>query len=262
MEAILKAIIKPGERLERHLFVLGDYFLLVLKILKYTFKPPRDALKLLIKEMDDLGVKSLSLINITLLFTGMVLVVQIAYTLAALGAKLVVGKIVSVAIVRELGPALGALVVAGRAGSGITAEIGTMQVTEQIDALRAMGVNPVQRLFVPKVLAMTLAMPVLVILADLIGIMGGLFIAVFELNLGFDFYVNSVLKTLTIADVFHGLGKACFFGFLVSTIGCYRGLNAHGGANGVGTATTDTVVAASIAILVSDFFLTKIFLIL
>lgn len=242
--------------------MLGGYCLLVRDLCKYLFRPSRDFFRLLLNQADQLGVKSLTLLNITLLFTGMVLVVQIAYTLAALGAKLVVGKVVSLAIVRELGPALGALVLAGRVGSGITAEIGTMQVTEQIDALRAMGISPAQKLFVPKVLAVTIMLPILVILADFVGIVGGLFIAVFELNLGFNFYVNSVYSTITTNDIFHGLGKAAIFGFFIGSIGCYSGLKAKGGADGVGRATTSTVVASSIVILISDFFLTKLFFLL
>lgn len=262
MKLLWQQFWESQHQLGKFITILGGYSLLVAEIFRYFFKPPREAIKLLFDELDHLGVKSLTLINLTLLFTGMVLTVQITYTLAILGAKLVVGKVVSISIIRELGPGLGALVVAGRVGSGITAEIGTMQVTEQIDALRAMGVSPAQKLFIPKILAMIIMLPILVILADFIGIMGGMFIAVFELNLSFDFYLNSVLKIVTIADIFHGLGKACFFGFLISTIGCYSGLNARGGADGVGVATTNTVVATSISILISDFFLTKAFLLL
>jgi len=211
-------------------------------------------------QMDEIGVKSVSITGITALFTGMVLALQTAYSLAAFGGKLFVGRVVALSLVRELGPVLTALMVGGRVGSGITAELGSMVVTEQVDALRAMAISPVRRLVVPRALATLLMMPVLTALADVLGILGGLGIAVVELQMTAQAYLTSIWNQLQIADIFSGLGKTVFFGFEIALIGCANGLRVEGGAASVGLATTRTVVLASICVLVSDFFLTKLFL--
>ncbi|MGH9363950.1 MAG: MlaE family ABC transporter permease, partial [Thermoanaerobaculia bacterium] len=160
----------------------------------------------------------------------------------------------------ELGPILTALMVGGRVGSGITAEIGSMTVTEQVDALRSMAISPVRRLVTPRVLATVLMMPVLTALADLLGILGGLSIAVVALQSTAQDYMGSIWSSLLISDVMSGLSKTIFFGLEIAAIGCYNGLQVQGGAAAVGVATTRTVVTASICVLVSDFFLTKLFL--
>jgi phospholipid/cholesterol/gamma-HCH transport system permease protein len=178
------------------------------------------------------------------------------------GAKLLIADAVSLSLVRELGPVLTALLVAGRVGAGITAEIGSMAVTEQVDAIRALGASPVQKLVVPKVLATMIMLPMLTILADFVGILGGLIISVKELNQTVGYYSQHVIAALTFDDIFSGVGKTFFFAAFISIIGCYNGLNATGGADGVGRATTGTVVVASILILISNFFLTKLFLLL
>ena len=214
----------------------------------------------LLDQMDELGVKSVSITGITALFTGMVLALQTAYSLEAFGGKMFVGRVVSLSLVRELGPVLTALMVGGRVGSGITAELGSMTVTEQVDALRAMAISPVRRLVVPRVLATVIMMPVLTSIADVLGILGGLGIAVLELQMTAQDYITSIWQQLSIADIFSGLGKTFFFGLEIAAIGCYNGLQAQGGAASVGLATTRTVVLASICVLVSDFFLTKLFL--
>jgi len=214
----------------------------------------------ILHQMDETGVKSLGITNITALFTGMVLGLQTAYSLAAFGGKLFIGRVVSLSLVRELGPVLTALMVGGRVGAGITAELGSMTVTEQVDALRAMAVSPVQRLVTPRMVAVVFMLPMLTALADLLGILGGLFIAVSELSITASFYFNSIWNQLRIADIASGLGKSFFFAAEIALIGCYNGLTVKGGAASVGIATTKTVVAASISILVSDFFLTKLFL--
>jgi phospholipid/cholesterol/gamma-HCH transport system permease protein len=152
--------------------------------------------------------------------------------------------------------------VAARVGAGITAELGTMAVTEQVDALRALGASPTRKLVLPRVLAVTLMLPVLTLLADFIGMVGGLFIAVVDLKLGASFYLSTVSQSVHVNDILHGLFKTPFFGFEIGIIGCYNGLNATGGADGVGRATTVAVVIASIVVLMSDFFLTKLFLML
>ncbi len=211
-------------------------------------------------QMDEIGVRSLSITGITSLFMGMTLAFQTAYSLAAFGGKLFVGRVVSLSIVRELGPVLTALMVGGRVGSGITAELGSMTVTEQVDALRAMAISPIRRLVVPRVLATVCMMPVLTALADLLGILGGLFIAIVELQMTAQDYLTSIWQQLDLSSIGSGLGKTFFFGFEIALIGCFNGLKVEGGAASVGQSTTRTVVLASICVLVSDFFLTKLFL--
>jgi phospholipid/cholesterol/gamma-HCH transport system permease protein len=192
--------------------------------------------------------------------TGGVLALQTAYSLEAFGGKQFVGRVVALSLVRELGPILTALMVAGRVGSGITAELGSMTVTEQVDALRTMAISPVRRLVVPRLIATVLMLPVLTSIADLLGIVGGLGIAVLEIHMTAQDYITSIWQQLQISDICSGLGKTVFFGLEIAAIGCYNGLHVEGGAEAVGQSTTRTVVFASICILVSDFFLTKLFL--
>jgi phospholipid/cholesterol/gamma-HCH transport system permease protein len=214
------------------------------------------------RQMDQLGVRSLGVASITTIFTGMVLALQTAYSLPALGVKYYIGAVVSKTLVRELGPVLTALIVGGRIGAGMTAELGTMRVTEQIDALRSMAADPVKKLVVPKLAASLLMLPALTIIGDALGILGGMLIAVAQLDLTAAFYLNDVLQELTIADIASGVGKSFFFAYFIAIVGCYNGLHAEGGADGVGRATTNTVVLASILVLISDFFLTKLFFLL
>lgn len=248
-----------GSLLKRALSHLGGMAILFVQTLLCTATPPYE-FRAWSAQMHYLGVKSLSITNITALFTGMVLALQTSYSLAAYGAKYFVADVVSLALVRELGPVLTALMVGGRVGAGITAEIGSMKVTDQLDAMRALAANPVKKLVVPKVVATVVMLPLLTILADFIGILGGMAMAVFQLNQTSGFYLQHVTAAVQIQDVLSGLGKAVFFGLFISLIACYNGLNARGGADGVGRATTSTVVAASITILISDFFLTKLFM--
>jgi len=212
--------------------------------------------------MEAIGVASLSITNITALFTGMVLALQTAYALAFFGAKLFIGEVVGLSLVRELGPVLTALMVGGRVGAGITAELGSMAVTQQVDAIRVMAADPVKKLVLPRVTATFIVLPLLTILAIMLGILGGLLVAVVELNVSASFYFTHVMRTVTLQDLFTGVGKSFFFALIISVIACYNGLNTRGGATGVGRATTETVVMASIGVLVSDFFITKIFMIL
>jgi phospholipid/cholesterol/gamma-HCH transport system permease protein len=216
----------------------------------------------IVRQMDALGVQSISITNLTALFTGMVLALQTAYALSQFGGKLFVARVVCLSLCRELGPTLTALMVAARVGSGITAELGSMSVTEQVDAMRALGASPVRKLVLPRVVAVVAMMPVLTLLADFLGILGGLFIAIFELKIGASFYISTTLQSLKASDLLHGLCKTPFFGLEIALIGCYNGLNASGGADGVGRATTTAVVVGSIFVLMTDFFLTKIFLVL
>lgn len=212
-----------------------------------------------VRQMEQIGVRSLLVAAITTTFTGMVLALQSAYSLPSLGVKFYVGTLVSKSVVRELGPVLTALIVGGRIGAGMTAELGTMKVTEQIDALRSMASDPVKELVVPRLAATLFTLPALTVIGNVLGIAGGLIVAVSQLNISAAFYLNDVFDALTLQDVSSGVGKSFFFAYFIAIIGCYNGLSARGGADGVGRATTNTVVYASILVLVSDFFLTKLF---
>jgi len=239
----------------------GEVALLTARAFAALVRPPFE-LGRWVREAEQIGVRSLGVASITTIFTGMVLALQTAYSLPSLGVKYYIGTVVSKSLVRELGPVLVALIVGGRIGSGMTAELGTMKVTEQIDALRSMAADPVKKLVVPKLAATLVMLPALTVIGDFLGILGGLVIAVLQLDLSPGFYINDTLSSLTLADIGSGVGKAFFFAYFIAIIGCYNGLNASGGADGVGRATTNTVVQASILILVSDFFLTKLFYIL
>ena len=238
---------------------LGGFSLLVAETARETFRR-RPEWRVLVGQLYHLGVLSVAIATVTALFTGMVLALQTSYSLAAYGAKFFVGDVVALSLVRELGPVLTSLMVGGRVGAGITAEVGTMAVTEQVDAIRAMATSPVRKLVVPKVLAIVLMLPILVVLADFVGVMGGLIMAVTSLNQPAVFYMQHVIKALSLQDIMSGLGKTVVFALLIGFIACYKGLTASGGADGVGRATTETVVAASLSVLISDFFLTKLFL--
>lgn len=240
---------------------VGEMTNLAGQVIRETFRRPFE-FKLLMVQLDQIGVKSLSIVVITAVFIGMVLALQTAYSLAEFGGKLFIGKVVSLSLVRELAPVLMSLMVGGRVGAGITAEIGTMKVTEQIDALRALATSPVRKLVVPKVLATTIMMPLLTVIACAVGILGGLMIAVFNLHLSGNQYMRSVITTVSYSDLASGVGKTFFFGFAISIIACFNGLRASGGADGVGRATTSTVVTGAISVLVMDFFLTKLFLVI
>jgi phospholipid/cholesterol/gamma-HCH transport system permease protein len=215
-----------------------------------------------VRQMEQIGVRSLGVAGITTIFTGMVLALQTALSLPSLGVKYYIGSVVAKSLVRELGPVLTALIVGGRIGSGMTAEIGTMKVTEQIDALRSMAADPVKKLVAPKLVATLVMLPALTVIGDFLGILGGLIVAVGTLNLTPGLYLNDVYEKLTLSDVFSGVCKSFFFAYFIAIIGCYNGLNTTGGADGVGRATTNTVVLAAILVLISDFFLTKLFYLL
>ncbi len=224
-------------------------------------RPPYEV-GLWVRQMEQIGVRSLGVASITTIFTGMVLALQTALSLPSLGIKYYIGSVVSKSLVRELGPVLTALIVGGRIGSGMTAEIGTMKVTEQIDALRSMATDPVKKLVVPKLVATLVMLPALTVIGDALGILGGLIVATFTLNLTPGLYLNDVFDSLNLGDVASGIAKSFFFAYFIAVVGCYNGLNTTGGADGVGRATTNTVVVAAILVLISDFFLTKLFYIL
>jgi phospholipid/cholesterol/gamma-HCH transport system permease protein len=215
----------------------------------------------IVDQLEQIGWRSISIVTLTALSMGMVLALQLGNFLERFGAKMFVSRIVGVSLVREMSPILTALMLGGRVGAGITAELGTMAVTEQIDAIRALGASPVRVLVVPRLLAVLVMLPVLTVLADLVGVLGGLFISTTELRVSSDFYWNSLLYGMVLNDLFSGIGKSVFFAYFIGVIACHNGLRVTGGADGVGRATTATVVAASITILIADFFLTKLFLV-
>ncbi len=223
-----------------------------------VLSPPRRSAVL--GQLHEVGVRSLSIVNLTAVFTGMVMSLQLGYFLAQFGAKIFVGRIVGLAIITELGPVLTALMIGGRVGAGMAAELGTMKVTEQVDALRALGTDPVGHLVVPRLFAVIVMLPLLTALADMIGVVGGAAVAYGELGVQPAFYFRSLLQYLTMGDLFRSLAKAFFFAIIIGGIACRNGLAASGGADGVGRATTRTVVTASITVLISDFFLTKLML--
>ena len=212
--------------------------------------------------MERIGLGSFGVAGITTLFTGMVLALQTAFSLPGLGVKYYIGTVVGKSLTRELGPVLTALIVGGRVGAGIAAEIGSMKVTEQIDALRSMAADPVRKLVAPRLAACLLMIPVLTLYGDLLGIFGGMLVAVTQLDLEAAFYLTDVMDSLRIADVASGLGKSFVFAYFIAIVACHRGLTVQGGADGVGRATTETVVTTSILVLISDFSLTKLFYVL
>ena len=213
-----------------------------------------------IEQFDLIGWGSLTVVLLAGLFTGMALASQSGLTLDQFGATPVVGRLVSASMIKELGPVLTALMLTGRIGSGIAAELGSMAVTDQINALRALGTDPLRKLVVPRVLAGIFMAPALTVVSDLIGILGGWVIARYQLQVSSSLYWASVTKGLYMDDVWMGLSKPFVFGFLIATIACHVGLRTTGGTAGVGKSTTVSVVAGSVAVIAGDFFVTQIFI--
>lgn len=211
-----------------------------------------------VEQFDSIGLGSLTVVLLTGFFTGAVLALQTGLTLDQFGARPVVGRLVSASMIKELGPVLTGLMLAGRVGSGIAAEIGSMVVTDQINALRALGTDPVRKLVVPRVLAGFFMAPVLTVIADAVGMVGGWLVAVFQLRVGSSTYWSSITKGLYLQDAWMGLIKPFCLGYVIVTIGCYVGLSTRGGTQGVGRATTNAVVASSVAVIAVDFFITRL----
>jgi phospholipid/cholesterol/gamma-HCH transport system permease protein len=211
-------------------------------------------------QMDSIGVGSLTIVCLTGLFTGMVLTVQTSATLDAFGARPYVGRMVSLSMIRELGPVLTALMVSGRVGSGMAAELGSMVVTQQIDAMRSLGTDPIRKLVAPRLVAGLVMVPALTILSNAVGLVGGYMVARFTLRLATQLYWHSALDAIQVHDLFMGLVKPLVFGYLIVSVGCYQGLTTSGGTRGVGDSTTQSVVVASILILASDYFLNLLIL--
>jgi phospholipid/cholesterol/gamma-HCH transport system permease protein len=248
---------------------LLDYFVLGARATRFIFVRPfywRDTLV----QMDRIGVGSLPIVLLTGIFTGMVLALQSSVELTRFGADAFIGNLVGASMVRELGPVLCALMVAGRAASGIAAEIGSMRVTEQIDALQSFGTDPIKKLVTPRLLAGLLMLPILTVITDIIGILGGLLISVLRVGVTADTYMQGVLNTLAETgfvlgvipkDFIGGLLKPIVFGGIITVTACYFGLRTRGGTEGVGDATTRAVVACSVLILATDYFLTQLLLV-
>jgi phospholipid/cholesterol/gamma-HCH transport system permease protein len=246
---------------EHHLALYGAYLLLCRQAIRQIFHP-RLSYREVLRQLVLIGNASLPIVLLVALFSGMVLALQTAYGMERFGAKLYVGNIVGLGIVRELGPVLAAVMVCGRIGAGIAAEIASMVVTEQVDAMRTLGADPIRKLVAPRLLAAMIAMPTLAVFADAFGIYGGLLIAVHDLDLTVYQYSQSLLYTLVIKDITDGLLKSIVFGFLIVTIACFLGLRTRGGTIGVGETTTKAVVFGSIAIFVSNYFITKILILI
>ncbi|MCR4439213.1 MAG: ABC transporter permease [bacterium] len=223
------------------------------------FRPPFYG-RAIIEQMDVIGVRSTVIVVLTAMFTGLVLALQSGYEMAIYGAKMYVGTLLSVSLVRELGPVLTALIVTGRVGSAMAAEIGSMAVTEQIDAMRALGTDPIKKLVTTRLVAATVMLPILTAIADAVGILGGLIVAVSALGISSSFYWVTVVRALTFDDLTMGIIKPILFGVLMATVGCYMGMSATGGTRGVGEATTKSVVLTSVLIFAVDFLFTKLFL--
>lgn len=235
---------------------IGRMAILFSQTLYYLRKKPN--MRHILQQMVHLGVDSLPIVLLTILFTGMVITLQTANEFIKYGAQSSVGGIVAIAMFRELAPVLTGVVVAGRVGAAIAAEISSMKVTEQIDALRVMAVDPIKYLVVPKFLACTIMVPILVIFADVIGTLGGYLVADLHSGISSFTYFNSIKIFAVVHDVIGGLVKAMFFGGTIAVIGCYKGLTAGQGAEGVGHATTASVVSSIITIFVSNYFLSMI----
>jgi phospholipid/cholesterol/gamma-HCH transport system permease protein len=245
------------EWLKKALLEVQEYFKLCLAAIKGSVSRPfyaRDVME----QIDVIGLGSLTVVILTGFFTGAVLALQSGMTLDQFGARPFVGRLISASMIKELGPVLTALMLAGRVGSGIAAELGSMMVTEQISALRALGTDPIRKLVVPRVLAGFIMCPILTVVANAVGLIGGWLIALTQLRVPSGVYWSSVVEGLFIQDVWMGLIKPFFLGFVIVTIGCHVGLRTSGGTQGVGRATTNAVVAASVVVLIVDFFLTRL----
>ena len=267
MTAVLTAI---GERSRSAAIGVFEYFLLGARASRFMFARPfywRDV----IVQMDRIGVGSLPIVMLTGLFTGMVLALQSSVELNKFGADVYVGSLVGASMIRELGPVLCSLMVAGRAASGIAAELGSMRVTEQIDALQSFGTDPIKKLVTPRLVSFLIMLPILTLVADTIGILGGLIIAVFRIGISTDAYMQGVFNTTALSgfvlgifprDFVSGLLKPFVFGGIIALTASYYGLNTQGGTEGVGLAATRAVVACSVLILAMDYFLTQLLLVL
>lgn len=247
------------DALKRQVFSVQDYSLLALQSLTNLLTPPQywgDTLT----QMDSIGVGSLGIVVITSFFIGAVMVLQTAAYFERFGETALTGDVVSLSLIRELAPVITALLVSGRNASGIASELGSMVVTEQVDAMRALGTDPTRKLVTPRVVAMVLMLPLLTAVSDFVGLVGGSLMAYFSLRLGAVQFWTRAIDTLEFGDLVQGMVKPLVFGYVISTVACYQGLRVKGGTQGVGRATTSAVVISSVIVLIVDFFLAKLLL--
>jgi phospholipid/cholesterol/gamma-HCH transport system permease protein len=237
---------------------MGDIGSLSLRALRATVKRPFETAEL-VRQMDSLGVRSLGIVAVTSVFIGMVMTIQFAYGLQRFGGIEYIPRVITLSFMRELGPTLTAIIVGGRIGSGMAAEVGAMNVTEQIDAIRALGGDPAKKLVLPRVAAAMIVMPFLSMFADALGIGGAALVCSAEYNIGPRLFTQSALQAILLSDLVTGLAKTPIFGYIIAIVGCHFGLTTRGGTEGVGQSTTRTVVVVSISILIADYFLTRIF---
>jgi phospholipid/cholesterol/gamma-HCH transport system permease protein len=240
------------------ILALQDFFYLTGRAFRNVFRRPHYTDDILL-QMDIIGVGSLPIVILTGFFSGAVMALQMSRALATYGATGQVGPIVAITLVRELGPVLSALLVAGRNGSGIASELGSMKVTEQIDAMRALGTDPIQKLVTPRVIATAVMLPMLTVISDFVGLVGGYIVAYFMLNITSSQYWNGAYQALAWNDLGQGLLKPFVFALVISLVGCFFGMRTSGGTQGVGRATTQAVVVASVWIFVITLFITRIF---
>lgn len=239
------------------IYQVQELTLLIWRALRSLSRAPRYWGEM-VRQMDVLGFGSLAIVLLTGTFTGMVLALNTANTLQKFGVQNVTGQLVTTSLIRELGPVLTCLMLAGRVGSGIAAELGSMLVSEQIDAMRALGTDPIKKLVVPRIVALVLMAPVLTVVCDFVGMLGGLLISVTLLQQPSSVYLASARDAVDFKEIFGGLLKPTVFGFIIAIIGCYKGLSTTGGTVGVGRSTTQSVVVASILVIAVDFLLSKI----
>ena len=258
LDYILLPIRKLGKAFLRFLMKTGELSIFTYKAVSSCFRAPF-YFKLLVRQMVEIGFYSLPVVGLTTIFAGMVLALQSYSGFSRFGAESAVASVVVISITRELGPVLAGLMVAGRIGASMAAELGTMRVTEQVDALRTLSTNPYKYLIVPRILAAVLMLPILVFIGDIIGVYGGYLVGVYKLGFNPANFIASTFEHLEFMDVFSGLVKAAVFGFIISLMGCYNGYKSKGGAQGVGAATTNAVVSASILILTLNYVITELF---
>lgn len=254
-----KWFMKMGRKISVFMIYFGSISLLLVETVKWMFTRPFTKRRHIFNQMKKIGVDSLPIVFMTALFTGMVLALQGAYQMQKMDARAYIANLVSLSMLRELGPVLTALVVAGRIGASITAELGTMKVTEQIDALETLATNPVKYLIVPRFVAIMVMLPLLTVYSDIIGIAGGYIVGVIKLGIGSRLYMNMTFDPLVLKDFFTGIAKSVCFAALIGIISCYQGFATEGGAEGVGRATTFSVVLSFIMIIAADCVFTALF---
>ncbi len=247
-----------AEPLARAIDFAGGFTRLAAKAIQEIFIPPFP-LKLVIDQIMAIGVQSFILVLITGLAVGSVMALQFGFGLARFGGTLYVPKLAALAVLREMGPVFTSLLVAGRIGSGMASEIASMKVTQQIDAIRALGTSPVQKIVIPRLLACLIGLPLLTLIADYVSLLGAMIVSKLELSIDFNFFVAKALETVTFTDLITGIAKTVVFAFFIAIAACWKGLYTEGGTEGVGRTTTWVVVTSSIFIMISDFFLTKLF---